>query len=108
VARRSSASASPRQGADIPAAGRGSTGRCYPAIVWLDTRAEAEARRLNEMLDAEEMRALRGALGDQRRRLGAEDSCGCARTSRRSGRGRGGIVMLPDFIGHRLTGRVPT
>ncbi|MGI5819086.1 MAG: xylulokinase [Armatimonadota bacterium] len=75
-----------------------------PAVVWLDTRAEEEARRLNEMLDTEELRARRGA-----RAINAVDSAPkilwlrenepevWARTRR--------LVMLPDFIGHRLTGQ---
>ncbi|MFP4250854.1 MAG: xylulokinase, partial [Armatimonadota bacterium] len=76
-----------------------------PAIVWLDTRAEAEARRLNEMLDAEELRARRGATA-----INAVDSAPKILWLRENepevwARARH-LVMLPDFTGERLTGEL--
>ncbi|MFO8080028.1 MAG: FGGY family carbohydrate kinase [Armatimonadota bacterium] len=74
-----------------------------PAIVWLDTRAEAEARRLNEILDADELRARRGAA-----EINAVDSAPKILWLRENepdvwAQTRH-LVMLPDFIGERLTG----
>jgi xylulokinase len=76
----------------------------YPAIVWLDTRAEAEARRLNEMLDADEMRLRHGSA------INAIDSAPKILWLRENEPQVWGltrhIVMLPDFIGLRLTGEL--
>ena len=76
-----------------------------PAIVWLDTRAEAEARRLNEALDPAELRARRGAAA-----INAVDSAPKILWLRENepelwARTRH-LVMLPDFIGERLTGEL--
>ncbi|MFW6437517.1 MAG: xylulokinase, partial [Armatimonadota bacterium] len=74
-----------------------------PAIVWLDTRAEAESRRLNESLDESELRERRGAAA-----INAVDSAPKILWLRENepelwARTRH-LVMLPDFIGERLTG----
>ncbi len=74
-----------------------------PAIVWLDTRAEEQARRLNERFDANELRLRRGAAA-----INAIDSAPKMLWLRENepemwSRIRY-IVMLPDFIGMRLTG----
>lgn len=74
-----------------------------PAIVWLDTRAEDEARRLNAALDADEIRTRRGAAA-----INAVDSAPKILWLRENepelwARTRH-LVMLPDFIGERLTG----
>jgi len=76
-----------------------------PAIVWLDTRAEAEARRLNEALDPVELRRRRGAAA-----INAVDSAPKILWLRENepdiwARTRH-LVMLPDFVGLRLTGEL--
>ncbi|MGC9318354.1 MAG: xylulokinase, partial [Armatimonadota bacterium] len=74
-----------------------------PAIVWLDTRAEDEARRLNEALDAGELRRRRGAAA-----INAIDSAPKILWLREHepevwGRTRY-LMMLPDYLGLLLTG----
>jgi xylulokinase len=73
-----------------------------PAIVWLDTRAEDEATRLNEALPEEEIRRRRGASA-----INSVDSAPKILWLRENepdvwARTRH-LVMLPDFIGERLT-----
>ncbi|MEA3401588.1 MAG: FGGY family carbohydrate kinase [Armatimonadota bacterium] len=74
-----------------------------PAIVWLDTRAEDEARRLNEALDAEELRRRRGASA-----INAIDSAPKILWLREHEPGvwerTRYLMMLPDYLGLLLTG----
>jgi len=80
---------------------------CYrplrPAIVWLDTRAEDQARRLNDMLDPDELRTRRGASA-----VNAIDSAPKMLWLRESEPEVWGdtryLVMLPDYLGLLLTG----
>jgi xylulokinase len=76
-----------------------------PAIVWLDTRAEDEARRLNEALDGGELRARRGAAA-----INSVDSAPKILWLRENEpevwSHTHHLVMLPDFIGERLTGEL--
>jgi len=76
-----------------------------PAIVWLDTRAEEQARRLSAMFDAEELRRRRGAPA-----FNAIDSAPKILwlrehepevwvTTRH-------LVMLPDYLGLLMTGEL--
>ena len=76
-----------------------------PAIVWLDTRAEDEARRINDAVAADELRLRRGATAvntvDSAPKilwLRENEPETWAQTRH--------LVMLPDFIGLRLTGEL--
>ncbi len=76
-----------------------------PAIVWLDTRAEDEARRLNEALDEDALRERRGAA-----EINSVDSAPKILWLRENEpdiwERAQHLVMLPDFIGERLTGEL--
>lgn len=76
-----------------------------PAIVWLDTRAEEQARRLNKLLGAEELRRHRGAGA-----INAVDSAPKLLWLREHEpevwAATRHVVMLPDYLGLLLTDRL--
>lgn len=75
-----------------------------PAIVWLDSRAEAEARQLHSRLDAEEFRRTTGLPAI----TGATPLAKALHLSR-SGEGvapkGGALLLVEDFLVAQLTGR---
>lgn len=76
-----------------------------PAIVWLDTRAEEQARRLNELLPAEDLRRHRGAAA-----INAIDSAPKLLWLREhepeTWAATRHVVMLPDYLGLLMTGEL--
>lgn len=76
-----------------------------PAIVWLDTRAEEQARWLNELLPAEDLRRHRGAVA-----INAVDSAPKLLWLREHEpevwAATRHVVMLPDYLGLLMTGEL--
>jgi xylulokinase len=76
-----------------------------PAIVWLDTRADEQVRRLNELLPAEELRRHRGATA-----INAVDSAPKLLWLREHEpevwAATRHVVMLPDYLGLLMTGEL--
>lgn len=76
-----------------------------PAIVWLDTRAEAQAQRLNEILDTDELRRRRGtptinAIDSAPKILWLREHEPEVWAQTRH------LVMLPDYLGLLMTGEL--